>query len=177
MRKKLGLTDKDFVIGHVGRFTPEKNHKFLVNVFERLLRSDASIRLLLVGDGDKRKEIEGIVKQRGLQDEVTFAGSVSNVPDYLQAMDLFVLPSLFEGVPISAIEAQASGLPVLLSECITREVGLSDKVQYVELIEKKWLDAICGVYKKVDVNDRQPVLSPSYDLETIAEGIRKRYLK
>ena len=139
MRDKLGLHGK-FVIGHVGRFSKQKNHTFIIDIFREILNKRNDARLILIGDGKLRPVIER--KIRALAHAVLFIGTTDNIPAYLNAMDLFILPSLFEGLPVAAIEAQAAGLPVILSDNITREAAASDKALFLPLDKKLWVEKI-----------------------------------
>ena len=114
IKKELDL-EKNIVIGHIGRFNPQKNHKFLIDIFEKCFEKNQKVRLMLIGDGEGRKEIENKVKERGLQDNVIFMGVRRDVPELLQAMDVFVFPSLYEGLPVTMIEEQAAGVPAVIS--------------------------------------------------------------
>ena len=109
-RIELGCDKNTLVIGHVGRFVRQKNHAFLIEIFNELIKIRPNSRLLLIGTGPLKGKIEAIVKNKNIEMNVIFAGEKSNVNDYMQAMDMFILPSLYEGLPIAGIEAQASGL-------------------------------------------------------------------
>ena len=123
VRAKFGIPRDAFVIGHVGRFEKQKNHTFLVEIAAEVAKQEPKMRLLLVGDGPLRSQIEQRVNQMGLADLVIFAGVQPNVPQLmLGGMDAFLLPSLHEGLPVVGIEAQAAGLPFILSDVITEEV-------------------------------------------------------
>lgn len=127
VRAELNIPAEAFVIGHVGRFVEVKNHTFLVDISAEVAKREPQMHLLLVGDGPLRPAIEQKVAQAGLADRVVFAGLWSDVPRLMRgAMDVFVLPSFYEGLPLVGIEAQAAGLPVILSDAITEEV---DKVK------------------------------------------------
>ena len=123
VRAELGIPERAVVIGHVGRFQEQKNHTFLVDIFAEVLKREPQAYLLLIGEGPLRPQIERQVLQLGLQHRTIFAGSRSDVPRLmLGAMDIFVLPSLCEGLPLVGIETQAAGLPAILSEAITPEI-------------------------------------------------------
>jgi len=111
------------VIGHVGRFMPVKNHAFTVEFFERIVRSGTDAHLLFVGDGALAPTVKALVESRGLMDRCTFAGLQSDVAPFFSAMDAFVLPSLWEGLPLVALEAQAAGVPVIASTCTPEEIS------------------------------------------------------
>lgn len=111
------------VIGHVGRFHEQKNHGFLAEIAAEIAKREPLMRLLLIGDGPLRSTVEQQIAQLGLSNKVIFAGIRSDVPRLMSgAMDVFVMPSLYEGLPVVAIEAQAAGLPVLVSDTITDEL-------------------------------------------------------
>jgi len=121
------------VLFHVGRFEPQKNQSFILKIFSALKKTDENAMLILAGDGPQRKEAEQMAENLGLADSICFLGFTDQVAAYLQAADLFLLPSLYEGLPIVAVEAETSGLPCLLSDTITREVALTDQVFFMNL--------------------------------------------
>lgn len=143
LRRKLGLRDVT-VVGHVGRFEYDKNHGRLISVFADLVRIVPDAMLLLLGDGTLRKEIEIMVQDAELSSNVIFLGSVANVSDYLQAMDVFVLPSHHEGLGIVIIEAQASALPCVVSSTVPTEAFITPLVHAISLEEpnSRWVDEI-----------------------------------
>lgn len=143
MRKELGIEDK-FVVGHVGRMTAAKNHKFLIEVFEKIEKKVNNAVLLLVGDGELREKIERLVCGKKLQEKVLLVGNKMNTQDYYQAMDIFAFPSLWEGLGIVVIEAQTSGLPCIVSSGVPREVDLNiDLVRKVDVENPgAWVDEI-----------------------------------
>jgi glycosyltransferase involved in cell wall biosynthesis len=134
VRKSLGIQPSDFVIGHTGRFCTPKNHGFLIEVAAEAARFRRDLRLLLVGDGPDRPEIEWRVQTLGLRDRTIFTGTRSDVPDLLQAMDVFLFPSLWEGLPLTVLEAQAAGLPCVISDVISDETDvISSLIRRVSL--------------------------------------------
>ena len=123
VRRSLGLPESAFVLGHVGRFVPEKNHGFLIEIAAEVCRRVPEAHLLLVGDGPLRPAMEEKLVALGLSKRVTFTGLRQDVPKLLQgAIDIFLFPSLYEGLGIAVVEAQASGLPCLIADTISREV-------------------------------------------------------
>lgn len=132
VRAELGLKD-EFLVGHVGRFAYQKNHEYLLDVFEAVHKKIADAKLLLVGQGPLEGDIRRKVAEKGLQSSVIFYGVSHSVQELFQAMDVFVLPSHFEGLPIVGVEAQAAGLPVVFSEEITREAKLTQNVTYLPI--------------------------------------------
>lgn len=142
LRCALGLQDT-FVIGHVGRFQKQKNHRFLIELFAVFYQEHPDSRLLLVGDGPLESEIQNMVQEKQLESVVFFVGAQKDIVSYLSGMDVFLLPSLFEGLPMVALEAQANGLECILADTITEEVALSEKVQFCSLKDKKgWLETL-----------------------------------
>lgn len=125
VRAQLGLDDAP-VVGHVGRFSEQKNHRFLIDVYTELARLRPEVRLMLVGDGPLRPGVEGIVAERGLADRVLFLGDRKDVAALYQAMDMFLLPSLYEGLPMVGVEAQCAGLPLVCSKEVTDEVSIGE---------------------------------------------------
>src|SRR5690606_2345818 len=128
--KKTLNTNSDKVFGHIGRFSPQKNHKFLIDVFSEIMKIHSSSKLLLVGDGPLKNEMERYVNQLGLNDSVLFLGVRTDIPNLCMAMDFFVFPSLYEGLPVTLIEAQCSGLKIMASDQITREVELTNNISF-----------------------------------------------
>ena len=144
IRRKLQIPDSAFVIGHVGRFNTVKNHTFLLDVFTKAKEQNNNLMLLLVGDGSLRAEIEQKAASLGILSNVIFTGIRSDVPDLLQAMDCFVFPSLYEGLPVALVEAQASGAITVCSDSVSAESRLSDYLSFRSLAEtpKEWADHI-----------------------------------
>lgn len=137
IRNKLGI-ENQLVIGHVGRFMYQKNHEFLIDMFSEVIKSNHNIRLLLVGEGPLYKTIKKKVKDLCLEDKTIFLGLRSDVQDLYNAMDLFVLPSYYEGLPVVGVEAQANGLPILVSTNITNELKLTNVIKYKSLSDGAW---------------------------------------
>ena len=138
VRSELRCKD-ELLIGHVGRFLYQKNHEYLMLIMEEIAKRGIDARLLLVGEGELQQDIKNMVKEKGLEKQVIFYGLSNRVNELMQAMDVFLFPSHFEGLPIVGVEAQASGLPVIFSDKITREGKLTDDVTYLP-IEKSTVD-------------------------------------
>lgn len=154
MRQSLELENK-IVYGHVGRFHPSKNHAFLLDLYCEIHANQPNSVLLLVGDGELRDEIENRIKELSLTDSVILLGMRSDVHLLMQAMDVFLFPSSWEGLPLTVVEAQASGLPCFVSDRVTKEVCLSGLVKYLPIDSgtKIWTD---NVFK--DLNARENVV-------------------
>lgn len=147
IRNEYGIDRDAFVIGHVGRFVTVKNHSFLVDIFKEYSKNDPTARLMLVGGGEMLDEIKEKVRREGLADMVIFTGETSDTAPFYSAMDVFCLPSLYEGLPVVALEAQASGLPCFISDKATRECALSDDTEFLPIDKGVllWADAIKAV--------------------------------
>jgi glycosyltransferase involved in cell wall biosynthesis len=146
LRKGLGIPEDAFVVGHVGRFHEQKNHEFLVRIADALITKCPEARFLLVGNGDLRDKTVSELRKRGLARNVVLVADTTSMPQFmLSAMDCFVLPSRYEGLPLVSVEAQAAGLPCVFSDRITRELAVDPKlVKFLSLEDSPelWSDAI-----------------------------------
>ncbi len=182
-RAELCYKDTDFVIGHVGRLSEPKNHIFLLKIFNELHKKNNNFKLLLVGDGDLRAQIEDKIDELNLNDCVKLVGSRSDVNRLLLAMDLFLFPSLWEGLPVSVVEAQASGLPCVISSSVTDEVVLSELVTSISLTddEKTWCKKILKIVdetKKTSRPNMQECISKAgYDVVETTQWLSDFYKK
>lgn len=146
-RKRYNLKDNDIVLGNIGNFEAQKNQIFLLRILSKLIEKD-NYKLLLVGTGKMQSTFENYIKNSGLKDKVIFTGSVNNVFQVVQAMDIFVFPSVLEGFGIAALEAQASGLPTILSDKVPKEVIVSYDTVQIPLKEDKWIEYIEEIKNK-----------------------------
>lgn len=178
-RKELGIEESTFVIGNVGRFTEQKNHKRLVQIFEEILRTHDDSILMLIGDGEQRKMVEGYCKERNLIEHVRFLGIRKDIADLMMAMDAFMMPSIYEGLPIVAIEAQSAGLPLYLSDTISKETNITNSVQWFSLEEdnKSIADKICieqrTAQRRVEQNTK--VRAAGFDMKETADYLCRKY--
>ena len=165
MRKNLGVED-NFVIGHVGNFCYPKNYPFILDVVEAASKQNPKIRLLLAGTGPDFEHVQNLVKDKNLQNKVIFLGQRSDIHDIMQAMDVFLFPSRFEGLGIVLIEAQASGLPCVTSTAVPYEAAVTKSTIFLSLDDtiQKWVDTVCGfeTYERVDKTDE--ISAAGYDL-------------
>lgn len=171
MRKQL-CVDGKFVIGHVGRFGIEKNHTKLLDIFKTLHDKDKNTVLILCGDGEERVNIEKKIKDLDLKGSVKLMGVVRNVSDYLQAFDIIVMPSLFEGLPFSLLEAQAAGLKCIVSDTVSVESNIAEWNKYVGLgsPDCEWSETILSESMQYDRAEGYRILKKKgFDLK---ENIR-----
>ena len=178
MRLEFNIASDTLVIGHVGRFCNVKNHDFLVDVFADLLKKKRDAVLILVGQGEKQGLIRKKVQNMGIADNVLFLGLRNDVCNILQMMDIFILPSLYEGVPVSIIEAQAAGLKCLVSSCIPIDCKLTNLVLQMKLEDgaKCWSNQILDDYNYCRTNTKKEIVKSHYDIVENAKWLQKFYL-
>lgn len=169
IREEFSILPKTKVIGHIGRFAEQKNHSFLVEIFKEIHNRDKDTVLLLVGDGPLRKQIEKKAEELGILANVIFAGVRSDIPALLSAMDVFVFPSFYEGMPNTVIEAQATGLPCLISDTITKEANVTGLVDYLELSKdaRTWAEYALHKVAVVRKDTYHMFIKEKYDIQTI----------
>ena len=173
----MNLEDKK-VIGHVGRFNPQKNHGFLIDIFNEIHKKDENTVLLLIGDGYLKNEMEKKVHGLKLIDCVRFLGSRSDIPDLMQAMDLFLFPSLYEGLAVVLVEAQAAGLQCITSTGVTKESDVTGNVKFLNIKQSPLLWA--SEVLKTDMskkNVKNILINKGYDASTNVKVLNKFYMK
>lgn len=177
VRKDLGVEDR-LVIGHIGRFNPQKNHRFVLEVFQALHRQNGNTILLLVGDGALRRQMEKLAAALGLSGAVRFLGVRQDISSLLQAMDLFLFPSLFEGLPVALLEAQAAGLHCLVSDTITREADIAGYVEFESLkaSPEVWAERILAL-PRTHEDTTEKIRANGYDAASMAEWLTGYYTK
>lgn len=175
MRQKLDVEGK-YVIGHAGRFVHQKNHKFLIDVFKCIQEIDSDAVFLLYGTGELLDEIKEYSQKNNVN--VRFMGVSGNMNEVWQAMDVFVMPSFHEGLPVSGIEAQTSGLRCVFSDTITREVDVSGTSRFLSLNESadKWAEEIISMKNYERKSFREEMLKKRYDIQQLTETFEKYYM-
>ena len=175
-RREFGL-ENNLVIGHTGRFTIQKNHSFIIDVFAAVSSLEPSARLVLVGTGDLQNEIKEKVNSLGLTDKVNFLNIRHDVPELMNMFDVFLLPSFFEGLPVVGVEAQATGLPVVTSTGVTPELPIEDLSTYIPLSDSpdRWADEIIKVSKQPRRNTTEEITACGYEINTSAGILQKLY--
>ena len=178
LRDSLNIKDNEFVVGHVGRFSDEKNHTFLIDIFEQILKHRPNSKLMLIGSGELANNVKEKVSRLGLEDKVMFIGSVHNVYDYYQVMDCFVLPSKFEGLPLVGVEAQAAGLCCYFSSVVTKELGVTKLAHYISLNKsnEKWAEQICDCVKLTRVDMSLEIKEAGFSMDIEVRKIENLYL-
>lgn len=185
-RNVLRVKKDEVLIGHVGNFIEQKNHTFLVDIFNAVHETNEKTKLLLISDGMLLPDIRKKVQELYLDDDVIFLGKTMQVEKYLQAMDIFLLPSLYEGFPLVLVEAQASGLPCFVSDTVSREVDLTDSCVFLSINNESvtdWKNEIINNASNRDKRDRKQTVEDNqrkirekgYDIAKNANELRKIY--
>ena len=178
IRKQLGL-EHSYTIIHAGRFSEQKNQLFLLDIFKELKSIDSNVKLLLLGKGELLEKAKEKARLLGINSDVLFLGVRENVEDYLSAADCYVMPSLYEGLPVAAVEAECSGLPTVLSENITREVRLTKNVLFISLDKpaKYWSEQIYKYKEVLRTDSSTDVADKGYSIHNGAKKLQQYYEK
>lgn len=177
VREKLKISKQTFVMGHVGRISYPKNHRFLIDIFKFYHEINRDSVLLIVGTGDMEEEIKNYAKESGVNDSIKFLGNQKDTSKFYQVFDVFILPSLFEGVPLVGVEAQFADLPCFFSDKVPMEVVFSDKTHFMSLNQsvEEWAREI----DKVDIvhrNSQRPILTNAhYNIRTAHRKLEEKY--
>ena len=177
-RKELGIKDDTFVIGHIGRFVAQKNHTFLIDIFNEYHKKNKKSILLLVGQGPKVEEIKEKVNNLNLSDSVVFLGQREDANELYQAFDIFLLPSLYEGLPVVGVEAQASGLLCLLSDEMTKETKVLSSTVFMSLSvsAKEWSNMITKKIKKYKrLDTTKEITKNNFNIKEEAGKLENKY--
>lgn len=178
IRKKLKIEEK-LVIGHIGRFELQKNHYYIIDIFAEVIKENPSAILLLAGDGKLKKKIEEYVEELQLSQNVRFLGVIKNANELYQALDCFILPSFFEGLPVVGIEAQISGLKCIFSNTITKEVKISSLVEFLEIdLEniQQWKNSIIEPLNYDRNAIFEEIKDTQYNIKIMAKWLQEFYI-
>lgn len=178
VKRSLNLEDK-LVIGHIGRFNKQKNHEFLIDIFYEVYKKNKKSILLLVGDGILKSQIYEKASKLNLSDNIKFLGVRSDVTDLVQAFDVFLFPSLYEGLPVTLIEAQAAGLKCIASDSITKDCDLTGNIEFLNLKDspKKWAEKVLSVhdsYVRTDISEL--IKKGGFDIEENIKWLEEFYI-
>lgn len=172
----FNLEDK-LVIGHIGRFSKVKNHDFIIDIFYQVYKNNKNAILLLIGDGELRSEIENKVNKLGLAANVKFEGVRTNIDEYLLSMDIMLFPSFHEGLPVTFVEAQATGLKIITSDSVSREADITGLIKYVSLdkTSAEWSDILNEEVGYVRKDQTHSIKKRGFDIDDIANELCKVY--
>ena len=161
-----------------GRFSNQKNHKFIIKLTEKLSQTNLDFKIILIGEGELEEKIKRQINKKKLDKYFIFTGNISNVNKYYQALDLFILPSKYEGLPLVGIEAQASGAKCLFSEKITKEVKITDLVTFLPLNINIWKDRILKECKNITTKKdmTKKIKKAGYDIKTETKKLEELYI-
>lgn len=178
-RKELGIKDDTLVIGHIGRFVAQKNHDYLIDIFNEIHKKNNNAILLLAGQGPLMEDIKNKVKELNLEDSVKFLGQRNDANELYQAFDVFLLPSLYEGLPVVGVEAQAAGLLCYLSDDMTKETKVLDITKFMSLnnTPEEWADNILDdvkKYKRIDTS--KEMTAKNFNIKEEAKKLEEYYL-
>lgn len=179
MRRSMGIADGEKVMGHVGRCDRNKNHRKLLDVFATAVKMSVADRLLMIGQGDTETEIQAQIESLGIAERVLWIRQTNEVNRYMQAMDVFVMPSLFEGLPFVLVEAQAAGLPCVLSDTIQSDSRINSNMMFLPLSETDtaWAVAIQRLTAEERTDRLMTVKNAGYDIQTTIQQLEKIYDK
>lgn len=178
VRNELHIAEKAVVIGHVGRFVEAKNHLFLIEVFACVRKRNPNAILLLVGDGERRPEIQAAIAEKHLNDAVILTGVRSDVRGFYQAMDVFVFPSVYEGMPVSLVEAQAAGLPCCVSSNVPGDSAVTGLVEFISLESgpEKWAEIALQRAMAPRSDMLNEIQKAGFDVSSTANWLKDFYL-
>lgn len=177
IREQIGVGDDVFLCGHVGSFTSPKNHPYLLEIFKEVLKIKTNAKLICCGSGALMLQVKEKAKELGIDDKILFPGVIKNCNEYMMAMDVLIFPSLFEGLPVTVIEAEATGLPVVMSDVITKEVDITDGVHRMSLLDspKMWAKEVCSVVTTERKRFNKVVVDSKYNMRTSAKKMMSLY--
>lgn len=178
LKSKFSIEKDALVIGNIGRLNHQKNQLFILEVFENLLKVKENAYLFILGEGGLKLELQTLIKERGIEKRVFMLGNVNNANEFYSLFDLFVFPSLFEGVPLTLVEAQSNGLPIICSDRVSDEVNLTNEIDFLSL-EKGvdyWVDYI-SKYTKKRYDKTELIIDKGYDIKTTVNTINEIYTR
>lgn len=175
IRNEFNIPENMLVIGHIGRFSEQKNHKYLLQILKKILEEVPDVKLILVGKGELEDNIQTMARKLGIFNNIIFAGIRSDISSILCAMDVFVFPSLYEGMPNTVIEAQATGLPCVISDTITKEADITGLVKYESLSKspEEWARDIIAYAGKERKSTKESFIKNGYNIESVVREFEK----
>ncbi len=178
IRQKYGINN-EICIGHIGRFMEQKNHLFLVDIFAKFLKIHPDAKLMLIGSGELEENVKEYIIEKNIESSVIFTGNITNANECYQAMDVFALPSLFEGLPVVSIEAQAADLKCLVSDRVDKRCAITDNIEFysIEKSPEEWaekIDSMLGIPR--DTNVLNDIRKAHYDIEKESKELEKLYI-
>ncbi len=178
VRQSLKIPLNALVVGHVGRFSKQKNHEFLLRTFKEILNRHDTAFLLLVGEGELETKIRKLAAELNIENRIVFAGLRRDIPAILSSMDVFVFPSYYEGMPNTVIEAQATGLPCLISDSITSEANITGLVKYLPLTldASMWAEKVDSLIQQKRESTREQFVQSGYEINAVSRKFFNMFL-
>lgn len=175
IREELGVDKDTLLVGHVGRFSKQKNHDYLIDIYKEISIEVPNSRLVLVGIGELQENVKNKVKELGLSEKVIFTGVRTDVASILSGLDVFVFPSLYEGMPNTVIEAQATGLPCIISDTITKEANITGLVRYesLDISAGEWAREAIDCVNKVRRDTGNQFIQQEYDIDSVTRKFER----
>lgn len=175
-KKELKITDDNLIVGHVGRFDTPKNHKYLIEIFEEIVKINKKSKLILVGSGKKEKEIKDYVINKNIEKNVIFLGNRNDINNILNIFDIFIFPSIYEGLPVTLVEVQANGLISLVSNRVSKEIKLSNCINFfpIEKPPKEWAKKALNLNHK-RINNKDTLINSIYNIDNTIIKLTKIY--
>lgn len=176
LRNKMNLKGK-FVIGHVGRFSYEKNQTFLIDVFKQIRNKNSNVQLILIGDGKEKSTVQKKAQEYGINENISFLGNINNVSDIINVFDVFAFPSIYEGLPLTLLEVQANGLNTVVSSKISDEVILTDLIQRISLDNlDDWINTIMTKSRGENLERYNNIMLKSkFNINNVVERMKEIY--
>lgn len=176
IRKLYNIKEDNFVIGNIGRLNYAKNQEFLIELFKKINEIEKNAFLFIIGDGNLYKTLTDKVKENNLEERVIFTGNIDNVNQYYSAFDIFLFPSLFEGLPLTLIEAQCNGLPIIASNSISKECNITNTICFQSLDNKEeWIKLILELKNKKRYYNEPKILNSGYDIKETVKKLENIY--
>lgn len=176
IRKEFGIEKEEILIGNIGRLSQQKNQTILLEIAKELIKKNVKFKIIIVGDGPLENELKLKREKYNLEKQVFFVNTRNDVYKFYSAFDLFVLPSIYEGLPVVSVEAQCNGLPCLFSNTITEEVKINDNIEFLPInCIEKWVEKISTLPKRLQENNK--FKKSNYNIGVEAEMLYKRYKK
>ena len=178
IRKKYNIPDEYTVLGDIGRLEKQKNMSYLIDIFKEYHNKNPKSYLMIVGSGALREKLEKYVRSKQLDQFILFVGEINNTNDYLSAFDIFIMPSLYEGLPVTLVEAQAAGLKCIVANNITREVNVTGNIKYLPINKDSINLWVKQVVKSRDrVNNGKRLIGSVFDISKSADYLEKKILE
>lgn len=178
IRKKYNIPNEYMVLGDIGRLEKQKNMTYLVDIFEKYHKKNPKSYLLIIGNGSRRSELQKYTAEKNLESSIIFTGEVDDTSEYLSVLDVFLMPSLYEGLPVTLVEAQAAGLNCIVADNITREVDITKNIKYYPIGNKDinlWVKSI--VKSSNRINEGKKMIGTVFDISKSASKLEKEILE